>query len=100
AGGTNLPKEDRPRLSGEYRVVARHSVAAAVVTEITKGLFAIRQELTPETPRAQYIEAPDTTRGGRVPVHPGAEAYFDANEKSFFERYGDWIYISRKLLAG
>ena len=100
AGRTTLPKEDLTTLSVSYLVVARQSLADSVVTDITKGLFAIRQELTPETPLAQYIEAPDTTRGGRVPVHPGAEAYFDASEKSFFDRYGDWIYISAMLLGG
>src|SRR5262249_55438056 len=73
AGRTTLPKEDLPTLSVSYLVVARQSLAESVVTDITKGLFAIRQELTPETPLAQYIEAPDTTRGGRVPLHPGAE---------------------------
>lgn len=100
AGRTTLPKEDLTTLSVSYLVVARKSLAGSVVTDITKGLFAIRQELTPETPLAQYIEAPDTTRGGRVPVHPGAAAYFDGNEKSFFDRYGDWIYISAMLLGG
>ena len=72
AGRTTLPKEDLTTLSVSYLVVARKSLAESVVTDITKGLFAIRQELTPETPLAQYIEAPDTTRGGRVPVHPGS----------------------------
>src|SRR5262249_31864653 len=27
-------------------------------------------------------------------------AYYDANEKSFFDRYGDWIYIGAMLLGG
>ena len=100
AGRTTLPKEDLTTLSVSYLVVARQSLAESVVTDITKGLFAIRRELTPEIPLARYIEAPDTTRGGRVPVHPGAAAYYDADEKSFFDRYGDWIYIGAILLGG
>src|SRR5262249_19057339 len=27
-------------------------------------------------------------------------AYYDAGEKSFFDRYGDWIYVGAMLLGG
>jgi TRAP transporter TAXI family solute receptor len=100
AGRTTLPKEDLTTLSVSYLVVARQSLAESVVTDFTKRFFAIRQELTSETPVAQYIEAPDTTRGGRFPVHPGAAAYYDGDEKSFLDRYGDWIYIGAMVLGG
>ena len=47
AGRTTLPKEDLTTLSVSYLVVARQSLAESVVTDIAKGLFATRQELTP-----------------------------------------------------
>ena len=27
------------------------------------------------------------------PVHPGTIAYSEGETKTFFERYGDWMYI-------
>jgi hypothetical protein len=35
-----------------------------------------------------------------VPVHPGAAAYFDGEQKTFFDRYGDLLYWAMILLSG
>jgi hypothetical protein len=33
-------------------------------------------------------------------VHPGAAAYYDNDEKSSMDRYGDWIYIAAIAFSG
>ena len=62
------------------------------MADFIKHLFAIRQALAAETPSSTKIEAPDTSKDGPVPVHPGAAAYIDGELKTFFDRYNDLLY--------
>ena len=43
-------------------------------------------------PLAAKIETPDTDKDAVIPVHPGAAAYVDGEEKSFLDRYSDYIW--------
>src|SRR6202030_4755444 len=42
----------------------------------------------------------DTEKGSAEAVHPGAAAYYDNNEESFMDRYGDWLYITAMAFSG
>jgi hypothetical protein len=57
-------------------------------------LFAIRQAVMAEFPLAAKIETPDTDKDAAIPVHPGAAAYVDGEEKTFLDRYSDYIWFS------
>jgi hypothetical protein len=45
------------------------------------------------------IEAPSTDKDATVPVHPGAAAFIDGNQKTFFDRYNDLLYWGMILLS-
>ncbi len=45
------------------------------------------------------IETPDTDKDAVIPVHPGAAAYVDGEEKSFMDRYGDYIWWGLMALS-
>ena len=45
-----------------------------------------------EFPLAAKIETPDTDKDAVIPVHPGAAAYVDGEEKTFLDRYSDYIW--------
>ena len=45
-----------------------------------------------EFPLAAKIETPDTDKDAVIPVHPGAAAYLDGEEKTFSDRYSDYIW--------
>jgi len=45
-----------------------------------------------EFPMAAKIETPDTDKDAAIPVHPGAAAFVDGEEKTFLDRYGDYIW--------
>ncbi len=47
-----------------------------------------------EFPLAAKIETPDTDKDAFVPVHPGAAAFVDGEEKTFLDRYSDIIWWS------
>jgi TRAP transporter TAXI family solute receptor len=90
---------DRPDLaiktiSFAHHVVARHGVSDSTISSFTKQLFAARQSMVAEFPQAAKIETPDTDKDAVIPVHAGAAAYVDGEERSFLDRYSDYIWFS------
>ncbi|HEY8649924.1 MAG TPA: TAXI family TRAP transporter solute-binding subunit [Chthoniobacterales bacterium] len=94
------PKEDVATISIAVRLEARQNLSEEIVTGLTKRLFAMRRSLQSEVPIAAAMEKPDTEKGSAEAVHPGAAAYYDNNEKSFMDQYGDWLYISAMAFSG
>jgi len=52
-----------------------------------------------EFPLAAKIETPDTDKDAAIPVHPGAAAFVDGEEKTFFDRYSDFIWWGLMALS-
>jgi TRAP transporter TAXI family solute receptor len=99
-GGTPpTPERTVPTVSVSFQLVARSTVQETVVTELTRHIFEEKADLAGATPLAAYIEAPDTDKGARFVVHPGAAVYLDGDEASFIETYGDWFYIIAMVLG-
>ncbi|MGY2052840.1 TAXI family TRAP transporter solute-binding subunit [Methylobacterium sp. JK268] len=93
-GGTPpRPADAFTTLGVTHRLVAQATLADATVSELARLLFVTRPAVVGEVPLANQIEAPDTAKGQMLPLHPGAEAYYDGEVESFFERYGDWFYL-------
>jgi hypothetical protein len=46
---------------------------------------------------ARDTRAPETSKSASLPVHPGAQAYYEGEVESFFERYGDWLRIETHI---
>jgi TRAP transporter TAXI family solute receptor len=83
-------------------IVARKALSEQTVTTFTRQLFSMRQALIADNPQATRIEVPDTDKDAAIPVHPGAEAYVDGEEKSFMDRYSDliwWVILGISLLG-
>jgi hypothetical protein len=99
-GSPPQPKEDVATISIAVRLEARQNLSEEVVTRLTKRLFAMRRSLQSEVPVAAAMEKPDTEKGSADAVHPGASAYYENNEKSFMDQYGDWLYISAMAFSG
>lgn len=94
------PKEDLATLSVAIRLEARQNLSEEIGTALTKRLFAMRRSLQAEVPIAAFMEKPDTAKDSAEAVHAGAAAYYDNDEKSFMDQYGDWLYIGAMLLSG
>ena len=94
-GSPPQPKEDVATISIAVRLEARQNLSEEVVTRLTK-----RRSLQSEVPVAAAMEKPDTEKGSADAVHPGASAYYENNEKSFMDQYGDWLYISAMAFSG
>ena len=46
------------------------------------------------------IEKPDTDRDAAVPAHPGAAAFLDNDQKTFLEKYSDYLYFGLMVMSG
>jgi len=93
-GSPPRPAEPIDTIAVTHRLVADRSLKDSVVADLAKALFDSRQTVAAEVPNFARIEAPNTEVLGPMVVHPGAAAYFDGEQKSFIEQYGEWIYIS------
>jgi TRAP transporter TAXI family solute receptor len=94
------PDDDVTTLGVNHLIVARKTVSATTITAFTKQLFAIRHTLQGEFPDIAKIEVPDTDKAAAIPAHAGAAAYIDGTERTFLERYSDFMWLGIMVLSG
>lgn len=92
-GSPPRPAEPVRTLGVSHVLVAAATLEDSDVSELTKLIFTMRPSLARDVPLANRIEAPDLSRSASVPVHPGANAYYENEVENFFDRYSDWIYL-------
>lgn len=93
-GGTPpKPAEKFVTLGLTYRLVATDKLPDATAAELARLIFTLKPTIVQEVPSASLIEPPATEKGEGPPVHPGAAAYLDGEQQSFFDRYGDYLYL-------
>jgi len=91
-GSPDRPEEEVKTISFSHHIVARKGIPESTIAAFTRQLFAVRQTLKNEFPLAAKIETPDTDKDATIPVHPGAAAFVDGEEKTFLDRYSDYIW--------
>src|SRR6202790_195108 len=91
-GSPDRPEAEVKTISFAHHIVARKALSDSTVAAFTRQLFAIRQAVMAEFPLAAKIETPDTDKDAAIPVHPGAAAFIDGEEKTFLDRYSDLIW--------
>jgi TRAP transporter TAXI family solute receptor len=98
-GSPDRPDDDVKTISFSHHIVARKGLSESTVAAFTRQLFAIRQSVMAEFPLAAKIETPDTDKDAAIPVHPGAAAFVDGEEKTFLDRYSDYIWWGLMALS-
>lgn len=98
-GSPDKPDDEVKTISFSHHIVARKNLSESTVAAFTRQLFAIRQSVMSEFPLAAKIETPDTDKDAAIPVHPGAAAFVDGEEKSFLDRYSDYIWWGLMALS-
>ncbi len=98
-GAPGRPEEEIKTISFSHHIVARRGIAESTIAIFTRQLFAARQNLKNEFPLAAKIETPDTDKDATIPVHPGAAAFVDGEEKTFLDRYSDYIWWALMALS-
>jgi TRAP transporter TAXI family solute receptor len=98
-GSPDRPDEEVKTISFSHHIVARKGLSDSTVAAFTRQLFAVRQQLVSDFPLAAKIETPDTDKDAVIPVHPGAAAFVDGEEKTFLDRYSDFIWWGLMALS-
>src|SRR6266481_523246 len=98
-GSPAKPDDEVKTISFNHHIVARNGVSESVIAAFTRQLFAARQQLLTDFPLAAKIETPDTDKDAAIPVHPGAAAFVDGEEKTFLDRYSDYIWWGLMALS-
>ena len=91
-GKPPAPDDSLKSLSFAEYLVARKSDSDSVIASLAKTIYSSRQALAAAMPGEIKIEAPSTDKDADVVVHPGALAYLNDSQQSFFDRYGDDIF--------
>jgi TRAP transporter TAXI family solute receptor len=82
-----------------HLIVAPKALSETTVGALTAQLFAARPLLAKTVPSAAKIEKPDTDKDAALPAHRGAAAFIDGTERTFMERYSDYIWGAVLLLS-
>nr|GAJ32118.1 hypothetical protein BDOA9_0113060 [Bradyrhizobium sp. DOA9] len=98
-GSPARPEDEVKTISFAHHIVARKGVSETTIAAFTRQLFAVRQQLVTEFPLAAKIETPDTDKDAVIPVHPGAAAFVDGEEKTFLDKYSDYIWWGLMALS-
>ncbi|MBC9983450.1 TAXI family TRAP transporter solute-binding subunit [Bradyrhizobium campsiandrae] len=98
-GSPDRPEDEVKTISFSHHIVARKGLSETTVAAFTRQLFAVRQQLLTDFPQAAKIETPDTDKDAVIPVHPGAAAFVDGEEKTFLDKYSDYIWWSLMALS-
>ncbi len=91
-GNPPAPPDELKSLSFPEYLVAKKSFHHDAIGALAKLIFTSRLALAAAMPGEIKIRAPATEKDANVVVHPGALAYLNDDQKSFFDRYGDDIF--------
>ena len=94
------PGDKVETVSVSHLIVARKSLPETTVAAFFRQLFAVRQAIARQVPGAAHITKPDVDKDTELPVHRGAAAVIDGNERTFLDRYGDYFWFGLLLLSG
>lgn len=99
-GAAPVPRAEIPTSAVDRLLVTREDVSDSAVRELTRILFENRLDLTIRFALASAIEAPPDIGGLAVPIHDGAQSFYDRDEPSFIQENAEPIALGITVLAG
>jgi TRAP transporter TAXI family solute receptor len=94
------PEDKVETVSVNHLIIAPKSLSDTAVGTFVRQLFTVRQQVAREVPAAAKIEKPDTDKDAALPAHQGAAAYIDGTERTFLDKYSDYIWGAILILSG
>jgi len=86
-----VPDVDLPSVGVQATLLVREDVDPVIVKEITRILFEHRRNLVATNSLAAMISHPGGSGGLALPVHEGAQAYYDREKPDFLAANSDVI---------
>ena len=98
-GHPPLPEADLPTVAVQRLLIASADLDNNVVGRLTRVLFERRRELMNLTALAGFIEPPSMGGGTFIPVHLGAQRFYDRDRPSFFQENAEPLALVVTLAA-
>jgi uncharacterized protein len=86
-----VPDVDLPSVGVQATLLAREDVDPVIVKELTRILFEHRRNLVAANSLAAMISQPGGNGGLALPIHEGAQAYYDREKPDFLATNSDLI---------
>ena len=86
-GEPPVPPVDLPTAIVERILVARFDLDPEIVQNLTRVLFEHRTQLVTETKLAGFIQPFSSMEAMSLPIHPGAQRYYDREKPGFLQRH-------------
>ena len=101
-GRPQLPKDEVKTFTTTSRLVASTDLDRSTVSRLTEQLFQKRQWIARSAPEVNFIQAPEDEKSmaARLPNHRGAIDYFNREQQTFMDQYGDWLWLSLFAAGG
>lgn len=93
------PAQEFETIAYSIRLFASINLRDATVGAATRSFFMLKSRLAVQFPIALRFAAPSTNKDAALPVHPGAAAYLDGEEESFFDRFSEFFYLGAMLIS-
>jgi TRAP-type uncharacterized transport system substrate-binding protein len=99
-GSPPVPEDDLTTLRTSLYLVANKKLSNDLVATLTQTIMKARRDLLIEQPIFAQMAAPSTEADAFLPLHPGAANFYNGNQQSFMDEYGNWIYLTPMILGG
>lgn len=95
-GRPRRPEEEVKTVGISYRLMARADLDRGPVSKVAQHLFQLRSRIGRDAPGVNLMKAPDTDTAtyATLPNHQGAIDYFEREQLTFMDRYGDWLWMA------
>lgn len=95
-GRPQVPKEEVKTIAVSYRLMARSGLDRGPISKVTEYLFQMRSRIARTTAAIHLMKAPENENATSAPLpnHPGAVDYFNREQLTFMDRYGDWLWLA------
>jgi TRAP-type uncharacterized transport system substrate-binding protein len=94
------PAESFNTLGFSVRLVATPLTDNDTVVELMRQLYPIRQNISAATPGGGLMTAPDVDEETSFLIHPGVRAYVNGEQRTWFDKYSDFIYLGLFVGSG
>jgi TRAP transporter TAXI family solute receptor len=99
SGTPAIPDRDITTVAADRILVTRAAVPEDVVRQVTTILFENQRELSLSSRLAGFVQQPDLSGATLLPIHPGAIAFYNRDQPSFFQENAEPIGVTVSVTA-
>lgn len=95
-----VPETDLPTPVVQRLLVSSKNVGSELIERVTRLIYENRRELSDYSPLAGFLASASDLTSSALPLHEGAQTYFDRDAPSFLQENVDVFAFYATMLAG